>query len=124
MWNVLDELEALKPEFQTLVEELNKGHAGTQLVQLDSQEKRNGYASGRASVNCPPAVGSSFSCVDKQVWIQGSYCCLKYIIIFGRLKDASVSLHSYNSTYIYLSNLFLQACYLSIVCRIIYFPAV
>ncbi|XP_031398395.1 AMSH-like ubiquitin thioesterase 3 [Punica granatum] len=64
--NVLDELEALKPEFQQRVEELNKDDAGLQLVGLDSQERRTGYTSDTASVDWSSAAGSSFSSMDKR----------------------------------------------------------
>lgn len=120
MLNVLDELEALRPEFKRLVEEFNKGYAGPQLVEPDSQE-RTGYTSERASMNWPSTVGSSFSGTDKWVWTRRSQCYLN-IIICVRLKIATVLLNNYCSFYIYFSNLFVPACHLSVVCLIIYFP--
>ncbi|KAK4775787.1 hypothetical protein SAY87_023748 [Trapa incisa] len=64
--NVMDELEALKPKFHQRVEELNRGHAGLQLVELDT-EARTCYTSETASLNWSSDVGSSFSTTDKQI---------------------------------------------------------
>lgn len=50
--SVLDELESLKPEFDRRVGELNKGHAGTQLPQLDGPE-RTLYSSENSSLEWP-----------------------------------------------------------------------
>lgn len=81
--NVLDELEALKPEFQRRVEELNRGNTGLQLVGLDSED-RTRYTSGTASVNWPSNVGSSFSATDNQVLARRNQC---YLNIYHMLES-------------------------------------
>ncbi|KAK4773159.1 hypothetical protein SAY87_028178 [Trapa incisa] len=64
--NVIDELESLKPEFQRRVEELNRGHAGLQLVERDGED-RTRYTTEVASLNWSSDIGSSFSAADKQI---------------------------------------------------------
>ena len=67
---VLDELESLKPEFQRRVDELNEGHSGAGLPQLDGLEL-NSFGSEIYSLEWPAVNKNSYSSVDnRQVWTQ------------------------------------------------------
>ncbi|KAM4116529.1 hypothetical protein ACJW30_02G056800 [Castanea mollissima] len=62
---VLDELESLKPEFQRLVDELNEGHSGAGLPQLDGLES-NSFGSEIYSLEWPAVNKNSYSSVDNR----------------------------------------------------------
>ncbi|XP_065637464.1 AMSH-like ubiquitin thioesterase 3 [Quercus suber] len=57
---VLDELESLKPEFQRRVDELNEGHSGAGLPQLDGLEL-NSFGSEMYSLEWPAVNKNSYS---------------------------------------------------------------
>ncbi|KAK7833859.1 amsh-like ubiquitin thioesterase 3 [Quercus suber] len=62
---VLDELESLKPEFQRRVDELNEGHSGAGLPQLDGLEL-NSFGSEMYSLEWPAVNKNSYSSVDNR----------------------------------------------------------
>ncbi|KAJ9181844.1 hypothetical protein P3X46_005892 [Hevea brasiliensis] len=63
LFTVLDELEALKPEFQRQVDELNKAYARTQLLELDDPE-RTLYGSEPSSSKWPSVKKASYSSIN------------------------------------------------------------
>lgn len=78
---VLDELESLKPEFQRQVDELNEGHSGAGLPQLDGLES-NSFGSEMYSVEWPAVNKNSDSSVDnRQVWTQLMRAILTYLLV-------------------------------------------
>ncbi|OAY56091.1 AMSH-like ubiquitin thioesterase 3 [Manihot esculenta] len=62
LFAVLDELEALKPEFHRRVDELNKAYARTQLHELDDPERT--YYGSDSSSKCPSVNKVSYSSIS------------------------------------------------------------
>ncbi|KAK3188897.1 hypothetical protein Dsin_028458 [Dipteronia sinensis] len=69
---VLDELESLKPEFDRLVNELNRAHGGAQLLELDGTESTSygaettSYGAETSSLEWPAVNKRSYSSVDSK----------------------------------------------------------